>query len=86
MIYWYKSTKTDAEGGAAPAAPMSFLIEQAGGLSLTGKTRIMDLKPKGVHQRVPFLAGSADDVMEMKSYYDACNDPEIIKRCLERAS
>ena len=68
------------------AAPMSFLIEQAGGLSLTGKTRIMDLKPKAVHQRVPFLAGSPDDVMEMKSFYDACDDPEIVKRCLERAS
>lgn len=68
------------------AAPMSFLIEQAGGLSLTGKTRIMDLKPKGVHQRVPFLAGSPDDVLEMKSFYDACDDPELIERCLDRAS
>jgi len=66
------------------AAPMSFLIEQGGGLSLTGKTRIMDLKPQKVHQRVPFLAGSYDDVMEMRSYYDACEDPEIIKRCLAR--
>ena len=47
---------------------------------------IMDLKPKAVHQRVPFLAGSPDDVMEMKSFYDACDDPEIVKRCLERAS
>eukprot|EP00960_Hanusia_phi_P019642 580103-Hanusia_phi.AAC.4 len=107
------------------AAPMSFLMEQAGGLSLTGKTRIMvcltsswsslppssssspppfplippfvvfpscndltnsqqDLVPQKVHQRVPFLAGSYDDVMEMRSYYDACEDPEIIKRCLAR--
>lgn len=66
------------------AAPMSFLIEQAGGLSLTGKTRIMDLQPQKVHQRVPFLAGSYDDVMEMRSYYDSCDDPEIIKRCLAR--
>jgi fructose-1,6-bisphosphatase I len=66
------------------AAPMSFLIEQAGGASLTGKTRIMDLQPQKVHQRVPFLAGSYDDVMEMRSYYDACDDPEIIKRCLAR--
>jgi fructose-1,6-bisphosphatase len=63
---------------------MSFLIEQAGGLSLTGKTRIMDLHPQKVHQRVPFLAGSYDDVMEMRSYYDSCDDPEIIKRCLAR--
>ena len=28
-------------------------MEQAGGLSLTGKNRIMDLIPKSVHQRVP---------------------------------
>eukprot|EP00953_Heterococcus_sp_UTEX-ZZ885_P009204 5448-Heterococcus_DN1.PRE.5 len=25
---------------------MAFLMEQAGGLALTGKTRIMDLRPK----------------------------------------
>ena len=46
----------------------------------------MDLKPQSVHQRVPFLAGSAEDVMEMKSYYDASDDPKIIKRCMERAA
>jgi len=46
----------------------------------------MDLKPKEVHQRVPFLAGSPDDVMEMKSYYDACDDPVIIQRCIDRAA
>ena len=28
------------------AAPMSFLMEQAGGSALTGKNRIMDLKPQ----------------------------------------
>jgi len=88
-IFGYPSDTKNTNGKLRllyEAAPMSFLIEQAGGLSLTGKTRIMDLKPKQVHQRVPFLAGSADDVMEMKSYYDACDDPEIVKRCIERAT
>ena len=66
------------------AAPMALLMEQAGGMALTGKTRILDLVPKSVHQRVPFLAGSAEDVVEMKSFYDASEDPEIIKRCLAR--
>ena len=28
------------------AAPMSFLVEQAGGLALTGKNRIMEIRPK----------------------------------------
>jgi len=52
------------------AAPMSFLIEQAGGLALTGHTRVMDVRPQHVHQRVPFLAGSYDDIMEMRSFYE----------------
>lgn len=38
------------------AAPMSFLIEQANGLSVTGLHRIMDIVPNGVHQRVPVRA------------------------------
>ncbi|EKX34950.1 hypothetical protein GUITHDRAFT_97957 [Guillardia theta CCMP2712] len=86
-IFGYPADKKNKDGKLRllyEAAPMSFLMEQAGGLSLTGKTRIMDLVPQKVHQRVPFLAGSYDDVMEMRSYYDACDDPEIIKRCLAR--
>ena len=50
---------------------MAYLLEQAGGLALTGKTRIMDLIPQNVHQRVPVILGSADDVREMRKYYDA---------------
>ena len=37
------------------AAPMAFLVEQAGGLALTGKNRIMDIPPTNVHQRVPCI-------------------------------
>lgn len=66
------------------AAPMSFLVEQAGGLSLTGKSRIMDLVPKNVHQRVPCIMGSREDVLEAKSYYDSSTDPELIARCQSR--
>jgi len=63
---------------------MSFIAEQAGGMGSTGRGRVLDIQPDEVHQRVPFLAGSYDDVMEMRSYYDSCDDPEIIKRCLAR--
>ena len=49
------------------AAPMAYLIEQAGGLALTGKTRIMDLIPQNVHQRVPVILGSPDDVREVRA-------------------
>ncbi|EOD33835.1 FBPase [Emiliania huxleyi CCMP1516] len=32
-------------------------------------TRILDIEPTNVHQRVPCFFGSADDVAEMRSYY-----------------
>ena len=66
------------------AAPMSFLVEQAGGLALTRKNRIMDLEPKSLHQRVPCLLGSRDDVTELRRYYEASNDQELIARCAAR--
>jgi len=67
------------------AAPMSFLVEQAGGLALTGNKRVMDVRPASVHQRVPFFVGSAEDVLEMKSFYDACSNPHEIHTPLNRA-
>ena len=51
------------------ANPMSFIIEQAGGLSTTGRDRIMDLKPSTLHQRVPVIMGSMNEVIVMQSYY-----------------
>lgn len=53
------------------AAPMAFIIEQAGGEATTGKDRIMDCIPDSIHQRVPVILGSADDVNEIKKMYDS---------------
>lgn len=50
------------------AAPMSFLVQNAGGRSSTGSGSIMDIHPTGVHQRVPTFLGSAEDVLEMEKY------------------
>lgn len=52
------------------AAPMSFLIEQAGGLSSTGRERIMDIVPDNVHQRVPVVMGSRIEVQEVIDEYE----------------
>ena len=51
-------------------APMSFIMEQAGGLSTTGKERVMDIKPDFVHQRVPIIMGSKNDVQEVIDAYE----------------
>jgi fructose-1,6-bisphosphatase I len=50
-------------------APMSFIMEQAGGLSTTGKDRVMEITPEFVHQRVPIIMGSKNDVEEVIEAY-----------------
>jgi fructose-1,6-bisphosphatase I len=44
--------------------PMAFLAEQAGGTATTGAMRIMDIQPKGLHERVPIIIGSKGMVEE----------------------
>jgi len=44
------------------ANPMSFIIEQAGGLATTGEERILDVVPKSPHQRVGVIMGSMSEV------------------------
>ena len=51
------------------ANPMSYIVEQAGGMSSTGRERIMDIQPEGLHQRVPVVLGSKNEVARVVSYY-----------------
>jgi len=48
---------------------MSFIVEQAGGVSSTGRERIMSMKPSGLHQRVPVILGSKNEVDKVVSYH-----------------
>uniref|UniRef100_A0A674GAX3 Fructose-1,6-bisphosphatase 1 n=1 Tax=Taeniopygia guttata TaxID=59729 RepID=A0A674GAX3_TAEGU len=50
--------------------PMAFIIEQAGGMATTGTEAVLDVKPENIHQRVPLILGSPDDVQE----YLACQE------------
>jgi len=54
-------------------APMSFIMEQAGGLSTTGTERVMEVKPDFVHQRVPIVMGSKNCVQEVIDAYAGAN-------------
>jgi fructose-1,6-bisphosphatase I len=51
------------------ANPMSFIIEQAGGASHTGHERIMEVAPTGLHQRVPVILGSREEVERVVGYH-----------------
>ncbi|MBS3915341.1 MAG: class 1 fructose-bisphosphatase [Bacteroidetes bacterium] len=42
--------------------PMSFIVEQAGGRSSTGKMRVLEVQPTELHQRVPLFIGSKNMV------------------------
>ena len=45
------------------ASPLAYLAEQAGGRAITDDgTRIMDIQPISLHQRVPLVIGSKHDV------------------------
>lgn len=46
-------------------------MEQAGGISTTGTQRVMELTPELVHQRVPVVMGSKNDVQEVIDAYAA---------------
>lgn len=51
------------------ANPMSMLIEQAGGASTTGRVRILEIEPTNLHQRVPVIIGSKNEVELVTSYH-----------------
>jgi fructose-1,6-bisphosphatase I len=51
------------------ANPMSWLIEQAGGAATNGKTRILDLQPTKLHERVSVILGSKNEVELVTGYH-----------------
>lgn len=51
------------------ANPMSFVVEQAGGLGSTGRQRILDIKPESIHQRIPVVLGSKNEVERVEQYH-----------------
>jgi fructose-1,6-bisphosphatase I len=70
-IYLYPGEVNKPEGKLRllyEANPMAMVVEQAGGKASTGETRILDLEPKKLHQRVPLIIGSADDVRDAETY------------------
>ena len=53
---------------------MAFIMEQAGGAGSTGHGRILDVKPKETHERVPTFLGSIENVYELDQFYQYYSD------------
>nr|MBL8410397.1 class 1 fructose-bisphosphatase [Dechloromonas sp.] len=56
------------------ANPMAMLIEQAGGAASTGRQRILDVAPEELHQRVPVILGSKNEVERLERYHREYDD------------
>jgi fructose-1,6-bisphosphatase I len=75
-IFMYPiDAKMKAKGGTGKlrllyeANPMSFIVEQAGGAASTGRGRILELAPDELHQRVPVILGSREEVERVVAYH-----------------
>jgi len=51
------------------ANPMGWLVEQAGGRASTGRERILDITPTGLHQRVAVIMGSRHEVQRLDAHH-----------------
>jgi fructose-1,6-bisphosphatase len=51
------------------ANPMAMIVEQAGGMASTGYERIGDVVPATLHQGVPTIVGSRDEVERINRYH-----------------
>lgn len=56
------------------ANPMAMLIEQAGGAASTGRGRIVEVQPDALHQRVPVILGSKNEVERVERYHRDYDD------------
>lgn len=65
--------KCEAKGGKLrlmyEANPMAMLVEQAGGAASTGRQRMLEVTPTGLHQRVPVFLGSRNEVEAAVRYH-----------------
>ena len=73
---------TTGHASHAPSCPCSFfarciqidtcllLMQQAGGSGSTGTTRVLDICPEKVHQRVPLFVGSKGEVDYLETFFD----------------
>ncbi|XP_052189073.1 fructose-1,6-bisphosphatase, cytosolic-like isoform X2 [Diospyros lotus] len=73
-IFLYTANKKSPNGKLRvlyEVFPMSFLMEQAGGWTFTGKQLALVLVPKKIHERSPIFLGSYNDVEGIKVLYAA---------------
>lgn len=63
------------------ANPVAMLVEQAGGRASTGRQRLLEVVPESLHQRVPVILGSSQEILRIEAYHEAydtgCDKPYV---------
>jgi len=70
-IFLYPGDKKNPQGKLRllyEANPLAFIVEQAGGCASDGRRRILDIQPEQLHQKIPLIIGSYDDVKEAEAF------------------
>ena len=73
-IFMYpKDTKDPSKPGRLrlmyEANPIGMIVEQAGGAASTGRGRILEVQPSSLHQRVPVMLGSKNEIERLERYH-----------------
>lgn len=58
--------------------PLSFIIEQAGGMASNGQQPILDIHPTNVHMTQPVFIGSSDNVNECLTFLAKYDFPHLL--------
>ncbi len=73
LFMYPKDTKDPAKAGRLrllyEANPMAMIVEQAGGAASTGRGTIRDVQPTDLHERVPVILGSKNEVERIERYH-----------------
>ncbi len=72
-FYFYPADSSHAQGKLRllyECAPLALVVEQAGGRASSGEGRILDIEVQSIHQRMPFVIGSADEVAVYEQFVE----------------
>lgn len=74
-VFLYPPTVKHCDGKlrlAYEAAPLAMIAEQAGGWATDGERRILEIKPRGMHQRTPLVLGGIGEMLQFERTLAAC--------------
>lgn len=70
-VFLYPPTIGNPEGKLRllyESNPVAFLAEQAGGMAIDGKRRVLDIQPESIHQRTPLIVGSRVELADFERF------------------